>query len=127
MAEMVPVGSPSSRPNVLHRQLSAKSSGSRAASSPVCAKVMISTVRRPRRMALMIYSPPENSFAKGSSMAEPQNSSPAGAVPGSEYPDTCGVPPDLLQLLVCPMAHAELRLEEGHLVCTRCGPRFPIS
>ena len=60
-------------------------------------------------------------------MAEPENSSPAGAVPGSEYPDTCEVPPDLLELLVCPMAHAELRLEEGHLVCTRCGPRFPIS
>ena len=60
-------------------------------------------------------------------MAEPQNSSPAGGVPGSEYPETCGVPPDLLHLLVCPMAHAELRLEEGHLVCARCGPRFPIN
>lgn len=45
----------------------------------------------------------------------------------SEHPETCGIPPDLLEILVCPMAHADLRLEEGHLVCTRCGPRFTIE
>ncbi len=60
-------------------------------------------------------------------MAEPENSSPAGVTVGSEYPDTCGVPPDLLKLLVCPLAHADLRLEDAHLVCTRCGPRFAIT
>lgn len=33
---------------------------------------------------------------------------------------------DLLDLLVCPMAKAPLRLEGEHLVCTRCGPRFAV-
>lgn len=50
----------------------------------------------------------------------------AGPLP-PEHPETCGVHPDLLKLLVCPMGHAELRLEEGWLVCTRCGPRFRIE
>ena len=36
------------------------------------------------------------------------------------------VSPDLLALLVCPMAKAPLRLEGETLVCTRCGPRFAI-
>ena len=60
-------------------------------------------------------------------MAEPENARSTGTTAGAEYPDTCGVPPDLLKLLVCPMAHADLRLEDGHLVCTRCGPRFTIT
>jgi uncharacterized protein len=47
--------------------------------------------------------------------------------PLEEYPDTFGVAPDLLKILVCPMAHAELRLEDGYLVCTRCGPKFKIQ
>jgi uncharacterized protein YbaR (Trm112 family) len=37
------------------------------------------------------------------------------------------VHPDLLEILVCPMAHAELKVEDGHLLCTRCGPRFVIE
>jgi uncharacterized protein YbaR (Trm112 family) len=52
---------------------------------------------------------------------------PSGATPAAEFPETYGVNPDLLKILVCPMAHAELRLEDGHLVCTRCGPRFKIE
>jgi uncharacterized protein YbaR (Trm112 family) len=51
----------------------------------------------------------------------------AARTPIEEYPDTFGVPPDLLKILVCPMAHAELRLENGSLVCSRCGPRFKIE
>ncbi len=47
--------------------------------------------------------------------------------PAAKHAATCGVHPDLLEILVCPMAHADLRLEEGHLVCTRCGPRFRIE
>ena len=50
-----------------------------------------------------------------------------GLAPAQEFPETCGVHPDLLKILVCPMAHAELKLEDGSLVCTRCGPRFPIE
>ena len=34
---------------------------------------------------------------------------------------------DLLDLLVCPLGHAPLRLEGDALVCTRCGPKFAIS
>jgi uncharacterized protein YbaR (Trm112 family) len=33
----------------------------------------------------------------------------------------------LMALLVCPMAQAPLRREGDFLVCTRCGPRFPIQ
>jgi uncharacterized protein YbaR (Trm112 family) len=32
----------------------------------------------------------------------------------------------LLELLVCPMGKAPLRLEGESLICTRCGPRFDI-
>ena len=34
---------------------------------------------------------------------------------------------ELLDLLVCPLGHAALRLEGESLVCTRCGPRFAIN
>ena len=34
---------------------------------------------------------------------------------------------ELLDILVCPMGKAELRLEGNTLVCTRCGPRFRIE
>jgi uncharacterized protein YbaR (Trm112 family) len=37
------------------------------------------------------------------------------------------VKPELLELLVCPMGKAPLRLEGEVLVCTRCGPRFSIK
>ncbi len=52
---------------------------------------------------------------------------PPPSTPPSEFPETFGVHPDLLKILVCPMAHAELKLENGWLVCTRCGPRFRIE
>lgn len=34
---------------------------------------------------------------------------------------------DLLDILVCPLGKAELRLEGDTLVCTRCGPKFRID
>jgi uncharacterized protein YbaR (Trm112 family) len=34
---------------------------------------------------------------------------------------------ELLALLVCPMGKAPLRREGDTLICTRCGPRFPIQ
>lgn len=34
---------------------------------------------------------------------------------------------DLLNILVCPLGKAELRLEEHHLVCTRCGVKYRIE
>ncbi len=58
-------------------------------------------------------------------MAEEKTVNPPA--PAEEFPETCGVHPDLLKMLVCPMGRAELRLEDGHLVCTRCGPRFKIE
>ncbi len=60
-------------------------------------------------------------------MTEPKSASPSGPAPAQEFPETFGVPPDLLKILVCPMAHAELRLENGYLICTRCGPKFRIE
>jgi uncharacterized protein YbaR (Trm112 family) len=33
----------------------------------------------------------------------------------------------LLSVLVCPMGKAPLRHEGDVLICTRCGPRFPIK
>lgn len=33
---------------------------------------------------------------------------------------------DLLNLLVCPLGKAKVRLEGDTLVCTRCGLRYPI-
>ncbi|MDH7514849.1 MAG: Trm112 family protein [Bacteroidota bacterium] len=33
----------------------------------------------------------------------------------------------LLEILVCPVGKAELRLEDDVFVCTRCGVRFPIK
>ena len=56
-------------------------------------------------------------------MSEPAPLKKSG--PGPET--TCGIHPDLLKILVCPMAHAELKLENGQLVCSRCGPRFRIE
>ena len=34
---------------------------------------------------------------------------------------------DLLDILVCPLGKAELKLENEKLVCTRCGVKFRIE
>jgi uncharacterized protein YbaR (Trm112 family) len=33
----------------------------------------------------------------------------------------------LVDVLVCPKDHADLRLEGNELVCVRCGTRYPIE
>ena len=38
-----------------------------------------------------------------------------------------GISPELLDLLVCPVDKAELRLEGTTLVCTRCDRAYPIE
>ena len=60
-------------------------------------------------------------------MSEPAPKKESGPGPETEFPETQGIHPDLLKILVCPMAHAELKLENGELVCSRCGPRFRIE
>jgi uncharacterized protein YbaR (Trm112 family) len=37
------------------------------------------------------------------------------------------VPADLLEILVCPLGKAPLRLEGETLVCTQCGLRYAIE
>jgi uncharacterized protein YbaR (Trm112 family) len=37
------------------------------------------------------------------------------------------IDPELLALLVCPVDHAELVLEESNLLCTKCGRSYPIT
>jgi uncharacterized protein YbaR (Trm112 family) len=60
-------------------------------------------------------------------MAESHQREPGESkTPPELYPDTCGIAPEFLKILVCPLAQAELKLEDGHLVCTRCGPAFKI-
>jgi uncharacterized protein len=41
--------------------------------------------------------------------------------------DAAGISLDLLDLLVCPVDKAELRLEGSVLVCTSCDRRYPIE
>ncbi len=60
-------------------------------------------------------------------MTEPEPAKPTAPAGESKPPEAGGIHPDLLEILVCPMGHAELRLEDGSLVCTRCGPRFAIE
>lgn len=63
-------------------------------------------------------------------MSDTQSKGARGDTPSEtveRYPDTCGVAPDLLELLVCPLGKAELELGEGTLKCTRCGPVFRIE
>jgi uncharacterized protein YbaR (Trm112 family) len=36
------------------------------------------------------------------------------------------IDPDLLALLVCPVDHAALELEDSALVCTECGRSYPV-
>ncbi len=41
-------------------------------------------------------------------------------------PQDLPIPKDLLDILVCPLGKAELKLEGDKLICTRCGPVFRI-
>ncbi|MFM9106935.1 MAG: Trm112 family protein [Chloroflexota bacterium] len=43
--------------------------------------------------------------------------------PGGDRP----VSEELLRLLVCPIAHSDLRVEGTDLICTRCGRRYPVE
>ncbi len=36
------------------------------------------------------------------------------------------VEPDLLEILVCPLDKADIRLEGDRIVCTACGRRYPV-
>lgn len=40
--------------------------------------------------------------------------------------DNPAISKDLLEILVCPIDRASLRLEALELVCERCGRRYPI-
>ncbi|CAN5675195.1 hypothetical protein BH09CHL1_BH09CHL1_34570 [soil metagenome] len=33
----------------------------------------------------------------------------------------------LIEVLVCPRDHADLRVDSGNLVCTECGSRFVVQ
>ncbi len=37
------------------------------------------------------------------------------------------ISPDLLEILVCPVDKADLRLEGQRLICTACGRVYPIE
>lgn len=34
---------------------------------------------------------------------------------------------ELLKILACPACKADVRLENGRIVCTKCGRRYPIK
>jgi hypothetical protein len=36
------------------------------------------------------------------------------------------IPPELMEILVCPACKGDLREEEPELVCTQCGLRYPV-
>jgi uncharacterized protein YbaR (Trm112 family) len=36
------------------------------------------------------------------------------------------IPRELMEILVCPSCHGDLREEEIELVCTGCGLRYPV-
>jgi hypothetical protein len=55
------------------------------------------------------------------------NAPPEAAAGPDAGEEACEVPADLLELLVCPLGKADLRLEKNTLVCTRCGPVFQID
>jgi uncharacterized protein YbaR (Trm112 family) len=55
-------------------------------------------------------------------MSDPGVTGDAGAAAGP-----AGVAKDLLDLLVCPLGKAPLRLEGNRLVCTRCGLSYAIE
>jgi uncharacterized protein YbaR (Trm112 family) len=52
----------------------------------------------------------------------PEAATPAGG--GDKAPP---IPADLLEILVCPLGKAPLRLEGEALVCTRCGLTYTIE
>jgi uncharacterized protein YbaR (Trm112 family) len=60
--------------------------------------------------------------APGGSMTE---SRPGGAAASGEERGV--IPPDLLEILRCPLGKAPLRLEGDALVCTRCGLTYRIE
>lgn len=60
-------------------------------------------------------------------MSEAQKKEEAAESHAEEHGDTCGVSPDLLEVLACPLGKADLELRDGGLVCTRCGPVFKIE
>ncbi|TLD40241.1 MAG: Protein YcaR in KDO2-Lipid A biosynthesis cluster [Candidatus Jettenia ecosi] len=33
---------------------------------------------------------------------------------------------ELLEILVCPLCKTDVSLEEGRIVCTNCGRRYPV-
>lgn len=39
---------------------------------------------------------------------------------------TLGIDQRLLDILVCPIDHAEVRVDGDHLTCTRCGRAYPV-
>jgi hypothetical protein len=47
-----------------------------------------------------------------------------------ENPEKTGpekaVPPDLLELLICPACHGSLEQKAGRLLCRRCAVAYPI-
>jgi uncharacterized protein YbaR (Trm112 family) len=47
------------------------------------------------------------------------------ATPGAEPSNQ--IPQDLLEILVCPLGKAPLRLEGSTLVCTKCGLAYAIE
>ncbi len=44
----------------------------------------------------------------------------------SAYPETSGIAPEFLEILVCPIGKAPLEHRDGYLVCTRCGAGYRI-
>ncbi len=44
-----------------------------------------------------------------------------------EQATSVGLSTDLLEILVCPVDKADLRLEADNLVCTSCGRTYPIE
>ena len=36
------------------------------------------------------------------------------------------IPPELMDILVCPACKGDLREEDAELVCTVCGLRYPV-
>jgi len=57
-------------------------------------------------------------------MSDPEAKS-AGAAGGGSSGSP--VPQDLLEILVCPLGKAPLRLEGESLVCTKCGLKYKIE
>lgn len=45
----------------------------------------------------------------------------------SGEPTSAPISPELLEILVCPVDKAELRLEGERLICTVCGRVYPIE